>query len=337
MIKSCATCKHWLGGINCAAYPDGIPWPIQAGDVAHDEPLPDDNGLQWEPRDDAAKLVDWWEADTDQPPFEMPSGELTREAWLAVKAMVLQLSPDDDDAEEQLRRALEQRSQDAILRALRAQWRNLLPPNADTMELAELMAYINSRLIAQQVPADAIARTVQDAADLGVNIALDQLGTLGIAFDYTMVNNRARAWARQYSYELVRGIDDTTKQGVQQAVERWYANREPITALRRDLEPLFGARRAKLIAQTETTRAASEGLRAGYRESGVVTGMVFRTVNDERVCAHCGSLDGTVVPLEGSFYDALTPELQATLRRRFDVPPVHPGCRCRMTAQVIEP
>ena len=49
----CNVCKHWRGGLTCDAYPDGIPWPIMAGDVAHLEPLPDDNGIQFEPLDDA--------------------------------------------------------------------------------------------------------------------------------------------------------------------------------------------------------------------------------------------------------------------------------------------
>ena len=44
----CANCKHWRGGVVCDAYPRGIPWPIMSGDVSHLEPLPDDNGIQWE-------------------------------------------------------------------------------------------------------------------------------------------------------------------------------------------------------------------------------------------------------------------------------------------------
>lgn len=279
------------------------------------------------------------EADTEQPPFPMPDGELTRDDWQAIKAMVLQLPPGDDDAEELLRREIERRGEAAILRAFRQQWRNLLPDNAESMTLDELMAYINSRLLEGQISTDAIARVVQNAADMGVNVALDQLGTVGIAFDYTLVNNRARQWAADYTNTLIRGIDSTTSQGVQQAVARWYQNGEPITALRRDLEPLFGARRAKLIAQTETTRAAAEGIRQGYRESGVVTGMVWRTVNDEKICPYCGELDGKVVSLDGAFFDMLPQEMKDKLteRHRFEVPPAHPGCRCRLVAQVVEP
>ena len=49
---SCANCKHWRGGVVCDAYPRGIPWPIMSGDVSHLEPLPDDNGIQWERAED---------------------------------------------------------------------------------------------------------------------------------------------------------------------------------------------------------------------------------------------------------------------------------------------
>jgi len=46
---SCANCKHRIGLLTCAAYPGGIPWPIQSGDVSHLVPLPGDNGIQFEP------------------------------------------------------------------------------------------------------------------------------------------------------------------------------------------------------------------------------------------------------------------------------------------------
>ena len=334
MVKSCATCKYWRGGFTCEAFPAGIPWPIQSGDIAHDEPLPGDGGIQWEPKADASKSADT-EADTEQPPFTWTDGNLTHE-WAAVKAMLLQLDPGEDDAAERIITELERRGETAILRAFREQWKNLLPPNAEDMELGELMAYVNSRLIAQQPTVDAIARVLYDAAGAGVNVALDQLDRIGIGFDYTLVNTRAQTWAQQYAGELIRGINDTTKQAVAQAVERWYGNGEPLSALIDDLQPAFSKKRAKLIAQTETTRSAAEGARHGFTESGVVTGMVWHTSNDERVCPWCGSLDGKIVSINGgAFYDELPAELQGRIKRHFEVPPAHPGCRCRIGAQVL--
>lgn len=47
----CDNCKHWRGGFTCEAYPLGIPFPIMRGEVAHLQPLPDDNGIQWERSD----------------------------------------------------------------------------------------------------------------------------------------------------------------------------------------------------------------------------------------------------------------------------------------------
>lgn len=55
----CANCKHYHGGMTCDAYPDLIPWPIQSGEIAHIDPLPGDNGVQFEPVDDTD------ESDTD--------------------------------------------------------------------------------------------------------------------------------------------------------------------------------------------------------------------------------------------------------------------------------
>jgi len=280
------------------------------------------------------------EADTEQPPFTMPTdGSNTRDHWhAAVKAMQLQLDPGDEDAAERIITELERRGEAAILRAFREQWRNLLPSNAETMELSELMSYVNTRLLEAQPAVDAIARTLYDAAGAGVNMALDELERIGIGFDYTLVNTRAQEWARQYSYELIAGINDTTKQAVQQAVERWYGNGEPLSALVDDLQPAFTKRRARLIAQTETTRAAAEGNRLGYKESGVVTGLVWKTSNDELVCPYCGALNGAIVSIDGgAFYDELPAELRGKVKRRFEVPPAHPGCRCRLSAQVVQP
>lgn len=281
--------------------------------------------------DDVLQIAGW-EAATAHDFFT----ESTREHWTALKALVLQLDPDEDDAEERIYRELERRGETALLRAFREQWRNLLPPNAEDMELDELMEYVNARLLQTPVIPDAVSRIVQNGADAGVNVALDQLGRIGVSFDYTLVNTRAREWAAQYSGELVRNIDDTTKQAVRQSVQRWYANSEPLSALTADLEPTFGEKRARLIAMTETTRSAAEGSRTGYRESGVTKALKWKTSNDELVCPVCGALHGQTVALEGAFFDALSVEQQAKLRRRFEVPPAHPGCRCRVAA-VVEP
>ncbi len=49
----CHVCRHVdpQGLPRCAAFPDGIPLPILAGDLPHDRPLPGDHGIQFAPLD----------------------------------------------------------------------------------------------------------------------------------------------------------------------------------------------------------------------------------------------------------------------------------------------
>lgn len=48
---NCWTCRRLArrGGMVCAAFPDGIPWEIQAGEWDHANPHPRDRGIRYEP------------------------------------------------------------------------------------------------------------------------------------------------------------------------------------------------------------------------------------------------------------------------------------------------
>ena len=53
----CATCKHFRAstdGATCDAFPDGIPRVILLDEHDHTEPYPGDNGIRYEPIDEAA-------------------------------------------------------------------------------------------------------------------------------------------------------------------------------------------------------------------------------------------------------------------------------------------
>ncbi len=62
----CWNCRHLdrNSNIRCAAYPQHIPLPIQAGEVEHKEPLPEDLGIQWEalPSEDSGPTKQRWRA-----------------------------------------------------------------------------------------------------------------------------------------------------------------------------------------------------------------------------------------------------------------------------------
>mgnify|MGYP001575305508 CR=1 FL=1 len=52
----CLDCKHLREskvGILCDAFPDGIPKPIILTEVEHRQPYPGDQGIQYEPKEEA--------------------------------------------------------------------------------------------------------------------------------------------------------------------------------------------------------------------------------------------------------------------------------------------
>ena len=79
--------------------------------------------------------------------------------------------------------------------------------------------------------------------------------------------------------------------------------------------------RANTIAQTEMAYAFNYGEQMAV-EQAIKDGLIgsadkeWSTAEDERVCKHCGPLDGETVPLDGVF----------SIGKK--LPPAHPNCRC---------
>ena len=251
----------------------------------------------------------------------MPDGAITHEAY---KAMVLQLDPDagdESDAERAIRAQLERKLERDLVGAFDDQLGALLPDGAsdDVIRSAPYRVTETSEPVRE-----VLRRNLEQSSSLGVTVAFDTLEQIGLGFEWTLAHSKAAAWASRYSYELVRGINASTQARLQTAVDDWFKERTTLPDLVKELEPTFGRRRSKLIAQTETTRAAHEGSVAGYEQSGVVAEMEWVTVNDERVCPTCGPLNGKRAPLRGSF--------EGGVRQ-----PAHPGCRCFVRPVLQEP
>lgn len=142
-----------------------------------------------------------------------------------------------------------------------------------------------------------------------------------LEFDPAIVNEAATAWARTYTQELVRGLTETTRKVIQQAIEM-YANTPGMTLadLTELLIPAFGEYRARMIAVTEITRAyaqAASMYQALLRDMGLEFVRTWRTNRDEKVCPICGPLDGQPERVWAAEFP--------------DGPPAHPNCRCMVT------
>ena len=151
------------------------------------------------------------------------------------------------------------------------------------------------------------------------------LESVPIGVDWSLVNQAASGWARQYAFDLVGGINDTTRQAVGQAVGNFFDQGWTMGDLTDRLGRIYSPIRAEMIARTEVTRAAVEGERATVREiekEGIRMVEVWQTRNDELVCPICGPKHGKKI---------------GTNWTRNDGPPAHPRCRCWTNHEFEEP
>jgi HK97 family phage portal protein len=150
---------------------------------------------------------------------------------------------------------------------------------------------------------------------------------VGVDFDTVAINDAAFEWASRYSYELVKGIEDTTRQLLQKATSQFVATpgmtNAQLTAL---LEPAYDSTRAQMIAVTEITRAYAQGT-AIYQNMLIGAGLLMRRVwhasADEVMCPICGELNGE------------PEERWNDIGGYGDGPPAHPNCRCWTTLERV--
>ena len=127
--------------------------------------------------------------------------------------------------------------------------------------------------------------------------------------------DRVLAWVARYTFELVTGINQTTRDRLAEALEQ-YVDRTGMTLgeLNEAIGFIFTPERANTIAVTELTRAYGEGVKAAAEElnsQGVPMLEVWMTNNDAEVCEECEERNETH---RGEDWE--------------DYPPLHPNCRC---------
>lgn len=144
---------------------------------------------------------------------------------------------------------------------------------------------------------------------------------IGIGFDPAAASVAAQTWAREYSYELVKGLTDVTRKVVAGAVTRFTETPGMTVGEVRDLlATAFGEQRAEAIATTEVTRAYSEAqnaYQAMMDEQGILMEREWSTSSDELVCVVCGPLEGKPEGIWASEFPK--------------GPPAHPNCRCGLS------
>lgn len=146
---------------------------------------------------------------------------------------------------------------------------------------------------------------------------------IGVAIDWSLVNERAANWARTYTFDKVRELTDLKRRVLQTSIDDFYRQGLDLGGLTRRMEREFGEKQAKVLAITETTRAASAG-EVEYVQQlsklGVEMIPYWVTNADDRVCPKCGPINNK---RQG---DGWT-----------EYPPYHWGCRCWIRHKVVLP
>ena len=166
-------------------------------------------------------------------------------------------------------------------------------------------------------------RLAKIMAAIALEQALRMAADMQVEFDPAVVNEAATAWARFYSFDLVKNLTETTRSVIASAAEA-YANTPGMTL--GDVEdlliPAFGEYRAEMIAITEITRAYAQ---AANMYQSMLSGMglefvrYWNTNKDEKVCPLCGPLDRQPERSWASNFPG--------------GPPAHPRCRCMTTLE----
>lgn len=296
--------------------------------------------------DDSEDQAQDEEAAKAAPPFgrRVASGKATRE---------------DGDIDERM--AIERKATRTIAEALDVQWQAIKP------ETDEDVTQMETRLAATSAPLrDAIYQALRPAALLGVGAARRAVdaATVGEApvkqldpINWALLATHVLEWLNTYSFDLIRDLDQTSRDALRGAIQRWIENGLPLSDLVNEIVTLglFSRPRAELIAATEITNAYSQAQIAAWQQTGVVHSMRWNTANDERVCPICSPLGGMGFGEDGAIPVSIEQQLAGGIvtslgspfvhpggdgraerwaGHEFPAPPAHPRCRCWITAVV---
>lgn len=143
---------------------------------------------------------------------------------------------------------------------------------------------------------------------------------VNVGMDYTQTNDRAWQAAADYAFDLVKKINQVSKDSITRAITS-FVDTPGMTIGDIMARIPFSVERSERIAVTEVTRAYATGQRMAGEDlqnefPGVKVVKMWATNNDDRTCEICFPLDGVEVELNEDFAPGISQ------------PPAHVNCRC---------
>lgn len=188
--------------------------------------------------------------------------------------------------------------------------------------------------------AEQMGKPIRSQLVIGGQYGMNQLRA-GLRFDVMDPNIRQflQQYVAHFSLTTTRqtGVDfsRTMLEGIEAG--------ETIFELRKRVEDFFGRmklHKSETIARAEASRSAHEGMVAGWKQSQVVKGKVWRTQSG--ACQFCQTMDGKYVELDKNYFEQGSVVQGAeggNLTLNYEpviAPPLHPNCECTVTAVLID-
>lgn len=172
-------------------------------------------------------------------------------------------------------------------------------------------------LFDDEVLAQRIAVALTPAFGIGIETAVVGIGA-DVAFDVSSAE--AQRWLGRHSLTLAKGLNRTTTRNLRAALKegvRLGEGRNEIATRLRSTWAVTTDRRARLIAQTETIAAYSNGsLETMKRAKKDGFPIMKKWISAPDADPLCSSIDGREVEVDDDFEPGVA------------APPLHPGCRC---------
>jgi len=250
----------------------------------------------------------------------------------------------DNEAERDIRK-IEKRGMRVVAEALEKQLRLALP-NEGVVEDA-----VNRLSLGDEILKDALTGFINEAILLGTDNARSEIDVVyGVEKQFDNlglddVAGEAIGWVTQRINTLMQELSHTSRDTLQKLIAQWKGNDLPFSSLIDTLERAgwgFDLRRAKMIVETEATRAFNKGKLMVAASSALTMHKRWVTAGDERVCPICTELgsvryaSGEGVGLQGDFeHPGGSGAAEQFGGQLYQQPPAHPNCRCKVRLVVV--
>lgn len=136
-----------------------------------------------------------------------------------------------------------------------------------------------------------------------LHIASAQQAAASIGSSFDIEQEAVKQAIKAEQFKFADKVSKTSAKQIRAVIAKSFDEGKTLGELTTDIEKLGKAwqgARAETIAKTETAKAANNGAKIAYKQSGV-TKLIYSAVLDDRTTEICRSLDGKIVGIEESF------------------------------------